>query len=259
MILAALAFPGSLVDPGSEAHESLTRVRLLHAALRHWLPRSGRLDNHKDCVPEGMYVEGELPLNQHDLALTLGIFCYLNLRSLRRMGVVLSTVDIQSYAMMWRYCGHVLGIVPELCPSSLEEQEEFMMASMKHQGDPDSIHGLERFVRPFGQDMDRASRGWLGADRATDFLLQMVVHLNGRDYVPGLSDGIGGHWAPRLVHAVGYLVGTVLPRLPGGESFLFTLHTSRIRRMLDRRRRREAMGHGAGSGAEPIETVRARL
>jgi hypothetical protein len=40
MLLASLAFPGSLMTAGSEAHDSLTRVRLLHAALRHWLPRS---------------------------------------------------------------------------------------------------------------------------------------------------------------------------------------------------------------------------
>ena len=141
LLLAALAFPGSLVDAGAEAHDSLTRVRLLHAALRHWLPRSGRLDRHSDLVPAEVYVEGELPLNQHDLALTLGIFCYLNLRSLRRMGVVLSSADLDAYVHMWRYAGHVLGIDEALCPRSLEEQEEFMRASMLHQGDPDSIGG----------------------------------------------------------------------------------------------------------------------
>ena len=107
MLLAALAFPGSLVDQGSEAHNSLTRVRLLHSALRHWLPRSGRLKAHKDLVADHIYVEGELPINQQDLAITLGVFCYINLRSLRRMGIRFSSDDIESYVQMWRYAGCV--------------------------------------------------------------------------------------------------------------------------------------------------------
>ena len=132
-LLAAMAFPGSLLHPGSEAHDSLTRVRLLHGALRHWLPRSGRLEQHRGLVPERVYVEGEVPINQQDLAITLGVFCYMNLRSLRRMGVVLHATDIRAYVHMWRYAGHVLGIAPELLPESLEDQEAFMLASMLHQ------------------------------------------------------------------------------------------------------------------------------
>jgi hypothetical protein len=71
-LLSSLAFPGSLLKPGSKANDSLTRVRLLHGALRHWLPRSGRLDAHRKLVPPHVYQEGEVPLNQHDLAITLG-------------------------------------------------------------------------------------------------------------------------------------------------------------------------------------------
>jgi hypothetical protein len=134
LLLSSLAFPGSLLKPGSEANDSLTRVRLLHGALRHWLPRSGRLDTHRKLVPPHVYYEGEVPLNQHDLAITLGIFCYLNLRSLRRMSVILSHEDIEAHVHMWRYAGHVLGIEEELLPRSLEDQEEFMLASMLHQG-----------------------------------------------------------------------------------------------------------------------------
>merc|ERR1712070_737856 len=110
---------------------------------RHWLPRSGRLRNMKKMVPDHVYVDGEVPINQQDLAITLGTFCYINLRSLRRMGVVLSDYDIQCYVHMWRYAGHVLGICEDLCPKSIEDQEEFMLCSMLHQGVPDNIKGEE--------------------------------------------------------------------------------------------------------------------
>merc|ERR1719336_1780136 len=139
MLLVSMAFPGSLFEAGAEAHDSLTRVRLLHSALRHWLPRSGRLDPLKRLVPQSIYVEGEVPINQQDLAITLAVFCYINLRSLRRMGVVLSSWDIKCYVHLWRYAGYVLGIVDELLPKSLEDQEEFMLCSMLHQGVPEMI------------------------------------------------------------------------------------------------------------------------
>ena len=70
------------------------------------------------------YVAGEIPLNQHDLAITLGVFCYINLRSLRRMGIFLTANDIDAYTHMWRYAGHVLGIHSDLLPESVEVQEE---------------------------------------------------------------------------------------------------------------------------------------
>ena len=79
------------------------------------------------------YLDGEIPLNQEDLAITLGIFGYLNLRSLRRLGIVLSQPDAEAYVHMWRYAGHVLGIAGELLPRSLADQEEFMLAAMLHQ------------------------------------------------------------------------------------------------------------------------------
>ena len=104
-LLLALGLPGSLLKSKNgcnECHDSLTRVRLLHAALRTWLPTTNRLEKHREMVPSNVYVEGEVPINQHDLAITLGIFCYLNLRSLRRMSIILSKQDVQAYVTMWR-------------------------------------------------------------------------------------------------------------------------------------------------------------
>eukprot|EP00931_Biecheleriopsis_adriatica_P041213 TRINITY_DN23586_c0_g1_i4.p1 TRINITY_DN23586_c0_g1~~TRINITY_DN23586_c0_g1_i4.p1 ORF type:complete len:416 (-),score=61.61 TRINITY_DN23586_c0_g1_i4:70-1317(-) len=251
LLLAALAFPGSLMDAGSEAHDSLTRVRLLHSALRHWLPRSGRLASHRERVPEQVYVEGEVPINQQDLAITLGVFCYINLRSLRRMGILLSAWDIQCYVHMWRYAGHVLGILDELLPTTLEEQEEFMLCSMLHQGAPEAINGpkTKEFIAAFAKDACRQTRGALPAKAVQTFLNQMTRYLNGSDYVTGMEiEDLGDwHWSVQLIYLLGFVFGTAVPRIPLGEEALFRLHTRNLRRQL--RLRGTPTGHGAGSGA----------
>lgn len=262
MLLSALAFPGSLFHAGSEAHDSLTRVRLLHAALRHWLPRSGRLQPLRSIVPEHMYVEGEVPVNQQDLAITLAVFCYINLRSLRRMGVVLSSWDIKCYVQMWRYAGYVLGIVDDLLPETLEDQEEFMLCSMLHQGAPDLIRGgpLKDFIRAFSSKANRNSYGILPTNIVQTFLEQMTRHLNGIDYVSLDTENLGDrHWTVRLIRALGWSFGTVLPRLPFMETALFHLHTSQIRKAL--KKRGTPTGHAAGSGKNiwDVQGPRSRL
>jgi hypothetical protein len=132
---------------------------------------------------------GEVPLNQHDLAITLGVFCYINLRSLRRMSVYLTDEDIETYTHMWRYAGYVLGINDALLPQRIEDQEEFMLASMLHSGDPDFIPGdaAKEFINAFAQKAADDTRGWLPFDATQTFLFQMIVYLNGNDYVKGME------------------------------------------------------------------------
>lgn len=260
LLLAALALPGSLLHAGSAAHDSLTRVRLLHAALRRWLPRSGRLEQHKQLVPPHVYVEGELPLNQCDLAITLGIFCYQNLRSLRRMGIILADSDVKAYTAMWQYAGHVLGIAAPLLPGSLEAQEQFMLAAYHHQADPDSIPGapLRAFIGAFAAHFaNQVPLGLLPRVAAQDALEQLTVYLNGLQWVTGmgLSDKGAMHWAVLLTRMVGFGLGTVVARglAPlGMESLLFYANSRALQKQL--RRRGTPTGHAAGSGV-PISRL----
>jgi len=261
MLLMALAFPGSLLEQGSEAHDSLTRVRLLHSALRHWLPRSGRLKAHKDLVADHIYVEGELPINQQDLAITLGVFCYINLRSLRRMGIRFSSNDIDCYVQMWRYAGYVLGIDDYLLPVTLEYQEEFMLASMLHQGVPENIpeDATKNFIQAFADQFSKNTKGIVPASMLQTYLVQMVRYLNGNDYTSGMNiEDLGDyHWTVLLTKSFGYFFGTVIPGyVPFGESMLFNLHTHGLREKL--RQRGTPIGHGAGTG-QNIKTVTSRL
>jgi len=211
----------------------------------------------RELVPEEIFVEGEVPLNQQDLAITLGVFCYINLRSLRRMGIVLSSHDIRCYVHMWRYAGHVLGICEDLLPKSVEDQEEFMLCSMLHQGCPDIIPGsaTKDFIDAFVQKANRETFGLLPLGMTQTFLQQMTRFLNGSDYTTGMEiEDLGDwHWSVLLIRLVGFSLGTVVPRLPLGEEALFRLNTLQVRRAL--RQRGTPTGHGAGSGTE----IRARM
>ena len=106
---------------------------------------------------------------------------------------------------------------------------------------------IEPFVTPFAAVMSKNAKGWISADRCAEFLLQMTVYLNGSEHMSGakIVDRGSYHWAPLLVRVLGWTVGTILPRLPFGEEFLFRLHSRRIRQVLSKR---TPIGHGAGSG-----------
>jgi hypothetical protein len=259
-LLAALAFPGSLMDQGGEAHDCLTQVRLLHSALRHWLPRSGRLRNLPNVVPKSVYVDGELPINQEDLAIALGVFCYINLRSLRLMNIVLSSYDIQCFVHMWRYAGYVLGIHDDLLPKTIEDQEEFMLCGMLHQGVPEWMNAdkLKQFIDTFAKQGSDAVKV-VSYETFQTFLYQITVYLNGNDHLGdfGIEDRGDSHWSVRMIKTLGFIHGTLIPRLPFGESALFHLHSRNMRKLLDARTGGGIpQGHGAGTGHEVTELVR---
>jgi hypothetical protein len=206
-------------------------------------------------------VEGEVPINQQDLAITLGVFCYINLRSLRRMGIRFSSSDIDCYVQMWRYAGYVLGIESDLLPVTLEDQEEFMLASMLHQGVPDNIpeEKTKQFIQAFSDEFSGKSKGIVPASVLQTYLVQMVRYLNGNDYTSGMHiEDLGDyHWTVLLTKFLGITFGDIVPNwVPFGETLLFNLHKNGLRETL--RRRGTPTGHGAGTGKD-IETVKSKL
>jgi hypothetical protein len=124
--IGAILAPHGL-EPGNLGFETAVRVRLLHGSIRSWIKRSpGFMD---------AYV-GE-PLDQTMLAMTLGLFDYLNLRSMSRLGVPLSREDIDAHHHLWRYVGYLLGIQEELLTESIEEERDLWSALVAHQAFPD--------------------------------------------------------------------------------------------------------------------------
>lgn len=124
--IAAILKPGGL-DPGSLGHDTALRVRLLHGSIRSWLNRSpGFADAYYG-----------VPIDQTMLVMTLGLFSYLNVRSLVRLGLPLSDDDLRAHHHMWRYIGHLLGIDERVLTPNLGQERELWSALVAHQAFPE--------------------------------------------------------------------------------------------------------------------------
>jgi len=215
-----MAFPGE-IEPGGKSHEVLARVRLLHSAIRRFLVDTGRFQHAT-----------EVPINQQDLAVTLGLFGYTNIRSLMQLGIRLEREEIDSFILLWRYAGHVLGIDEKLLPTSIEEQQAFFLASLRHQARPDKLTEQVKCV------LDEVA---LTANRqmkipfpiAQTFLHQITRYLSGNDYVTGMKiEDKGDYWGIRLFRGMGRSFWFIHRYVPGGERLLYAAGAREYRKEL---------------------------
>lgn len=93
-------------EPTGYGIRSIQKVRLIHAAIRYHVNRSGKWEAS----------EWGVPVNQEDMAGTNLAFSLIILRGLRKMGKVISFEDSEAYLYYWKVISHLLGIVPELLP-----------------------------------------------------------------------------------------------------------------------------------------------
>lgn len=227
-----MAFPGEQ-RPGREGHELFVRVRLLHSAIRRFLRDSGRFTHPT-----------EVPINQQDLAITLGLFGYLNLRSLARCGIHFTEQELASYNLLWRYAGHVLGIREELLPRDVHEQKEFFLASLKHQGKPERIAPATKQVLD-GVAKNFARRlGFVSYETAQRFLHQTCRYLAGSEYVTGMQiEDVGDYWGITILKMLGSAASFVYHHVPGGDALMYEHGTFGYRRALERMaRQKDAQG-----------------
>lgn len=199
--IGAILRPDGLA-PGSLGHDTALRVRLLHGSIRSWLRRSPGFE-------DAYY---GTPIDQTMLAMTLGLFDYLNLRSLVRLGLPLSDDDIRAHHHMWRYIGHLIGIDERLLTENLEQERELWSALVVHQAFPElfgenflrrataMISGLvgapgwaDGAVRSFLLFLSGASWFGVSKSRQRDPLIEATWWLSrgvgtARNWIPGVAD-----------------------------------------------------------------------
>ncbi len=168
---AAMIFPvmmkGGLGQPDGSGVAQILKVRLIHATIRNLilrgapadalaalgdqlhvasagvLPPLNRLAGADESQKHGMHhvllmhgwrvgADG-LPCNQEELAYTLLTFGYVFLRSMRQLGLGLSSSDEEAYLHCWNVVGHVLGIRRELLVDTMG-QAEVLLAQMQTRG-----------------------------------------------------------------------------------------------------------------------------
>jgi hypothetical protein len=219
-----MSFPGT-IEPGGEAHELWMRVRLLHGAVRRHLRDTGRFKHPT-----------EVPVNQQDLAVTLALFGYVNVRSLAMMGIDLNARERDSYMLLFRYAGHVLGIDDDLLPHSLEEQREFFFASLKHQARPEKLTPQTRCVMDNLAREATAARKLVPYGVAQQFLYQACRFLSGNEYVTGMQieDAGDDYWGIRLLKGLGRAHHVTWRYLPYGKRLLCRAGHRNFERSLSR-------------------------
>jgi ER-bound oxygenase mpaB/B'/Rubber oxygenase, catalytic domain len=93
---------------------TVQKTRLIHAAVRHFLIRSGQWDVEADGVP----------VCQHDMVGALLIFSVLVVEGMRRLGISVTEEEAADYYYVWRVAGTMLGIPVEALPETLEQARE---------------------------------------------------------------------------------------------------------------------------------------
>ena len=123
-VLDVLA-PGGLA-PGGRGIRSAQKVRLMHAAIRHLIRRTGQ------------WPEAELgaPICQEDQLLALLTFSSDVVAGLDVLGVPLSMDDAEDYLYGWRVIGGLLGIRPDLIPGSMPEAVQLKALIARRQYGP---------------------------------------------------------------------------------------------------------------------------
>ncbi|MDN3546972.1 oxygenase MpaB family protein [Mucilaginibacter aquaedulcis] len=99
--------PGAF-DFGGKGFASILKVRLIHAAARHYVQKGGKWD-----ITWGM------PVNQEDMAGTNIAFSLIVIRGLRKLGYTVEPGEQEGFLHLWNVIGSLLGINQGLLPADI--------------------------------------------------------------------------------------------------------------------------------------------
>ena len=179
--------------PHQEAWRLTVHVRLMHALV------------NAQYEPEWDVEQWGLPINQTDLAATLGLFDGVPLIGCRALGVRITRADAADYLHLWRYVGHLLGVHPDFLVERERDRHRINYHVLRAQGalteaGPQLAQAVVRAQR------DRRWDGWPAALRPLrgryeqERLLSMLTVFLGLESMRDLG------LAPRPPWAFGYLV-----------------------------------------------------
>jgi hypothetical protein len=116
--------PGGLSEQG-QGIRAIQKIRLMHSAIRHLVGRTGRWND----------AELGVPICQEDMLGTLLSFSYVVVRDLRQLGVKISHEEAEDYLYFWRVAGEMLGIRPDVIPTTMRQAHALTDAiARRHHG-----------------------------------------------------------------------------------------------------------------------------
>ncbi len=98
--------PGAF-GPAGEGLAAVRKVRLMHAAVRYHVRKSGRWEARFGP-----------PINQEDMAGTNLAFSFIILRGLRKVGIAVDRADADAYLHLWNVVGWLMGVRDDLLPAN---------------------------------------------------------------------------------------------------------------------------------------------
>ncbi|MEV3854274.1 oxygenase MpaB family protein [Streptomyces sp. NPDC050095] len=98
-----------------EGFRLTVHVRLMHALVNQQVEQNGRWDSGRLG----------LPVNQSDLAATLGLFSGVQLLGVRLLGVRVTRADARALMHLWKYVGRVMGVDEDWLYDSERLQHRF--------------------------------------------------------------------------------------------------------------------------------------
>jgi len=164
------------LEPGGVGIQSIQKVRLIHAAIRHFIP-----PERWDTEQLGM------PINQEDLAVTLMTFSVAVTDGLGQFGIREPKERLEAYLHCWIGIGAMLGIDERLLPQDLESARSLLETILQRQAAPSEAGKLlARALVHFAEQT-------LPADRMDDAPRSMIRYLIGpqRAQMLGITPALG--------------------------------------------------------------------
>lgn len=149
-------------DPESKTRVSILKVRLIHAAVRHYILKDEQWNR-----------DWGLPINQEDMAGTNLAFSLVILRGLRKVGIKTSEEDKDAFLHLWNLVGHLMGLDRILIPDKIQ----------------DTIQ-LEKTIR---------SRHFKASEHGKDLTRQLVNYFNSIPKDPKKPEVVLQNWMVDLI------------------------------------------------------------
>ena len=113
---------------GRDGYRITLRVRLMHAQVR----RLCLADDRYDVSRFG------LPINQHDMLATILLFSNVFITGIVQLGVAVTDSEADDFQHLFRWVGQVIGVEPQLLPTSFAEAERILAFIALTEGPPDA-------------------------------------------------------------------------------------------------------------------------
>lgn len=192
--LSRVVQPGGMAIDGP-GYRHTVRVRMIHAHVRRHITRAAAAGKLEWDEPAW-----GVPIPQPYMAFTLAEFGHISLAAMERLGVRLRPDELDDIYHLWRYVGHVIGVVPALNPTG--EADQVRIEELYKLTSPGPNQYSRDFVRALTEDYlapQLASLipgpGRLRQDAARRTMYAMSRVFLGDEAADGLAipDGFGKH------------------------------------------------------------------